>query len=88
MNYRNVMPFSTYLYEFRVNNLRITSSFNNNNHSYNHNHNHSRLLRAIRRIHRRAVHLTLRNNHLHNHLSSTHTQRTNSQFSVLQHSRF
>ena len=41
MNCRNVMSFSTSLHEFRVNNLRITSSFHNNNHSYNHNHNHS-----------------------------------------------
>ena len=66
----------------------ITSRFHNNNHSCNHNHNHTRLLRAIRRIHRRAVHLSLRNKHLHNHLSSTQTQRTNSQFNVLQHLRF
>ena len=39
MNRRNVMPFSTNLYEFRANNLRIISGFHNHNHSYNHNHN-------------------------------------------------
>ena len=88
MNCHNVMPFLTNLYEFQVNNLRTTSSFHNHNHSYNHNHNHSRLLRANRRMHRRAVHLTLHNNHLHSHLFSTHIQRTNSQSSVLQHKRF
>ena len=88
MNCRNVMPFSADSYEFRANNLRITSSFHNHNHSYNHNHNHSRLLLAIRRMHRRAVHLTLHNNHLNNHVSSTNIQRTNSQSSVLQHRRF
>ena len=72
-------------YEFQANNLRTTSSFHNHNHSYNHNH---RLFQTNRCMHRRAVHLTPHNNHLHNHLSSTHIQRINLQSSVLQHKRF
>ena len=71
MNFRNVMSDSTSLHKFRVNSLRITSSFHNNNQNNNHSHNHSHLLRAIRRIHRRALHLIHRNNHLYTHLSST-----------------
>ena len=71
INFRIVMSLSTSLHKFRANNVRITFSLHNNSHSYNHNHNHSRLLRAIRRIHRRTVHLIHCNNQLHNHLSST-----------------
>ena len=79
------MPFSTNLYEFQANNLQTSSSFHNHNHSYNHNYC---LHRTSRGMHRRAVHLTLHNNHLYNHLSSTHIERTNLQSNVLQHKRF
>ena len=37
MNFRNVMSFSTSLHKLRVNNLRVTSSFNTNHHNKNHN---------------------------------------------------
>ena len=69
MNCRNIMPCSTNLYELRANHLRTTSSFHNHNHSYKRNH---RLLRTNCCMHRRAVHLTLNNNHLHNHLLEPH----------------
>ena len=85
MNCHNVMPCSTNLYELRVHHLRTTSSFQNHNHSYIHNH---RLLRINRSMHRRAVHLTLHNNHFHNHLPSNHIQHISSQSSVLLRNRF
>ena len=88
MNSRNVMPFSTNLYKFQANNLQTTFSFHNQNHSHNHNRTHSPVPRAICRMHCRAVHLTVHNNHVHNHLSSFHIQRTNLQSSLLQHKRF
>ena len=81
----SAMPFSMNLYEFQADNLQTTSSFHNHNYSYNHCH---RLLQINRHMHRRAVHLILHNNHLHNHLSPTHILRTSLQSSMLQQKRF
>ena len=68
INFRNVMSSSSF-YNFRVNNLRVTSSFHHN--TLNHNHNHNHLFRAIRHI---RLPTTSRTNIIHrnNHLYKQH----------------
>ena len=69
MKFRNVMSFSKSLHKFRVNNLRVTSSFQHYTLNYNPNHNH--IFRGIRRIHHRTIsrpNIIHRNNHLYKNL--------------------